>query len=110
MFQSHNGSIATQSDIRLLGDMLGFNPIMVRLRLWRLIAKGFLIIWFQSHNGSIATNLNFHALPPSFLFQSHNGSIATLSTGKALKSFTQFQSHNGSIATFKDQGEMYEKL
>ena len=55
-FQSHNGSIATRwyetQDGKLV---IGFNPIMVRLRLNCEIFSSSRGSEFQSHNGSIAT-------------------------------------------------------
>ncbi len=75
-FQSHAGSIEARYCLAdALGDFLGFNPTLVRLRLCGLLRLPARNPRFQSHAGSIeAHSINSSASPQS-QFQSHAGSI-----------------------------------
>ena len=112
MFQSHAGSIeAIQYDFWAAILYYGFNPTLVRLRLYISFTTPLRLIGFQSHAGSIEaepTRSSYHCYRR---FQSHAGSIEAWSrSGSPPPAPSRFQSHAGSIEANMGRRVVYDDI
>ena len=99
-FQSHYGAIATEPDVtETYKEHGGFNPTMVRLRLFQPLLPTLQHMLFQSHYGAIATKSVMDFVLSIFRF---NPTMVRLRPAGLIVVglvISAFQSHYGAIAT-----------